>query len=92
MRATSRSWPASAGAGPNPVSESVILEELTEREMTILQLLARGLSNQAIADTLSISDRTVQSHLTRLFSKMNVSSRLEAVLAGIRLGWLTLEG
>jgi DNA-binding NarL/FixJ family response regulator len=74
------------------VSESVILEELTEREMTILQLLARGLSNQAIADTLSISDRTVQSHLTRLFSKMNVSSRLEAVLAGIRLGWLTLEG
>jgi DNA-binding NarL/FixJ family response regulator len=84
--------PAKAGSSSGPVSEPIILEELTEREMTILQLLARGLSNQAIAEALSISDRTVQSHLTRLFSKMSVSSRLEAVLAGIRLGWLTLEG
>jgi DNA-binding NarL/FixJ family response regulator len=33
----------------------------------------------------------VQAHLTRLFSKMNVSSRLEAVLTAIRLGWLTLD-
>jgi DNA-binding NarL/FixJ family response regulator len=84
--------PAGVVSGSSPVSEPIILEELTEREMTILQLLARGLSNQAIAESLSISDRTVQSHLTRLFSKMSVSSRLEAVLAGIRLGWLTLEG
>jgi DNA-binding NarL/FixJ family response regulator len=74
-----------------PGSEPVILEELTARELTVLQFLARGLSNQAIAEALSISDRTVQAHLTRLFSKMNVSSRLEAVLVAIRLGWLTLE-
>jgi DNA-binding NarL/FixJ family response regulator len=76
---------------PNLGPETVILEELTIRELTVLQLLARGLSNQAIAQALSISDRTVQAHLTRLFSKMNVSSRLEAVLTAIRLGWLTLE-
>ena len=75
------------GSGP----EAAILEELTSRELTVLQLLARGLSNQAIAETLSISDRTVQSHLTRPFSKMNVTSRLEAVLMAIRLGWLTLN-
>jgi DNA-binding NarL/FixJ family response regulator len=72
-------------------SDATILEELTSRELTVLQLLARGLSNQAIAETLSISDRTVQAHLTRLFSKMNVTSRLEAVLMAIRLGWLTLS-
>jgi DNA-binding NarL/FixJ family response regulator len=83
--------PAAAGNAPSSAAEPFILEELTEREVTILQLLARGLSNQAIAETLSISDRTVQSHLTRLFSKMNVSSRLEAVLKGIRLGWLALD-
>jgi DNA-binding NarL/FixJ family response regulator len=75
--------------GLNP--ETAILEELTARELTVLQFLARGLSNQAIAETLSISDRTVQAHLTRLFSKMNVTSRLEAVLMAIRLGWLTLN-
>jgi DNA-binding NarL/FixJ family response regulator len=76
---------------PDPSPETAVLEELTARELTVLQLLARGLSNQAIAETLSISDRTVQAHLTRLFSKMNVSSRLEAVLTAIRLGWLTLD-
>jgi DNA-binding NarL/FixJ family response regulator len=76
---------------PGPDPETAILEELTARELTVLQLLARGLSNQAIAEALSISDRTVQAHLTRLFSKMNVNSRLEAVLMAIRLGWLTLN-
>lgn len=64
---------------------------LTPRELEVLQLLARGLSNRAIAETLFVSDRTVQAHLTSIFSKMAVSSRLEAVLAGIRRGWLILE-
>lgn len=65
-------------------------EELTARELEVLQLLAQGLNNNAIAQTLSISDRTVQAHLTNIFAKIHVSSRLEAVLAGIRRGWLTL--
>lgn len=64
---------------------------LTPRELEVLQLLARGLSNRAIAEALYVSDRTVQAHLTSIFSKMAVSSRLEAVLAGIRRGWLILE-
>ena len=65
-------------------------EELTARELEVLQLLAQGLNNNAIAETLSISDRTVQAHLTNIFSKMHVSSRLEAVLTAIRRGWLTI--
>lgn len=65
---------------------------LTARELEILQFLARGMSNRDIAEALYISDRTVQSHLTNIFAKMQVTSRLEAVLQGIRLGWLTLHG
>ncbi len=66
-------------------------QELTGRELEVLQLLARGLSNRAIAEALHVSDRTVQTHLTSIFAKMHVASRLEAVLAAIRWGWLALE-
>ncbi len=75
---------ASAATPPAPI------EELTARELEVLQLLAQGLNNNAIAETLSISDRTVQAHLTNIFAKMHVSSRLEAVLTAIRRGWLAL--
>lgn len=64
---------------------------LTARELEILKLLAKGLSNRAVAETLSVSDRTVQTHLTNIFAKMNVASRVEAVLSAIRRGWLPLE-
>jgi len=66
-------------------------EELTARELDVLRGLARGLSNRAIADELAISDRTVQTHLTNVFAKMQVGSRTEAVLTAIRRGWLTLD-
>lgn len=67
------------------------LEPLTAREKEVLQLLANGLSNRAIAGSLVISERTVQAHLTNIFSKMSVRSRLEAVTTAIRLGWLTTQ-
>lgn len=75
---------ASTGQGEVP-------EALTSRECDVLQLLAQGMSNRQIAENLVISDRTVQAHLTNIFSKMGVSSRLEAVLLGIRQGWLRLD-
>ena len=65
-------------------------DTLTPRELEILQFLAQGMSNRDIAEALYISERTVQAHLTNIFAKMQVTSRLEAVLKGIRLGWLTL--
>jgi DNA-binding NarL/FixJ family response regulator len=67
------------------------IQSLTSREQEVLQLLSQGLNNQAIAEALYVSDRTVQAHLTNIFAKMGVSSRLEAVLTAIRRGWLTLE-
>jgi DNA-binding NarL/FixJ family response regulator len=66
-------------------------DTLTPREVEILQFLARGMSNRDIAEALYISERTVQAHLTNIFAKMQVTSRLEAVLKGIRLGWLSLH-
>ncbi len=66
-------------------------DTLTPRELEILQFLARGLTNREIAEAVYISERTVQTHLTNIFAKMQVSSRLEAVLKGIRIGWLTLH-
>lgn len=75
----------------SPAGEENDVEMLTSRELEVLQLLARGMSNRQIAEKLVISDRTVQAHLTNIFAKMGISSRLEAVLLGIRRGWLTLE-
>lgn len=62
------------------------VEELTERELEILTLTGRGLTNKAIANQLSISDRTVQNHLANIFGKLNAASRTEAVMRGVSLG------
>lgn len=64
---------------------------LTERELDILRLVGQGLSNKQIGKRLFISDRTVQAHLSNIFSKLNVSSRTEAVMYAVRKGWITTE-
>jgi DNA-binding NarL/FixJ family response regulator len=64
-------------------------EGLTERELGILKLVGKGLSNKQIGKNLFISDRTVQAHLSNIFSKLSVSSRTEAVMYAVRKGWIT---
>lgn len=66
-------------------------DELTEREVEVLQLAGRGITNREIADRLSISHRTVQAHLSHTFSKLGVGSRTEAVVYALRKGLLTFE-
>ncbi|NLD71811.1 MAG: response regulator transcription factor [Chloroflexi bacterium] len=63
---------------------------LTEREMDVLRLAGRGLSNREIAQRLHLSPRTVQAHMANIFGKLQVSSRTEAVMTGLRRGLLTL--
>ncbi|MGQ9626325.1 MAG: Kelch repeat-containing protein [Anaerolineae bacterium] len=67
-------------------------EELTERELEIIRLVATGATNQQIALKLSISANTVKVHLNRIFTKLNVESRTEAALYAVRRGWVAVEG
>ena len=64
---------------------------LSDREMDVLRLAARGLSNRRIAKELIVSPRTVDSHMANIFGKLQVGSRTQAVMVGLRRGWLTLE-
>jgi len=66
-------------------------EELTEREGQLLRLVAKGLSNQKIADRLQIAEATVRTHLTHVFGKLGAANRVEATLFALRDGWTTLE-
>jgi len=72
-------------------AEESVQESLTEREMEVLKLAAKGMTNQEIASELALSVRTVQTHLSNIFGKMQVGSRTEAVLQGLKKGWLVLD-
>ena len=63
---------------------------LTPREIEVLRLLAEGLANKNIAWKLNISEHTVKFHIASIFTKLNVSSRAEAVTIGIRQGVILL--
>ena len=79
-----------AGARSQTAAE-VALDQLSKREMEVLKLAARGMTNMEIANELVISVRTVQGHLSNIFGKMQVGSRTEAVIHALGRGWLTLE-
>ena len=66
-------------------------ENFTARELEILKLAARGMSNKDIASKLEISQPTVKGYLVNIFSKLQVGSRTEAVITGLRTGYITLD-
>jgi len=68
------------------VQEGGLIEPLSEREIEVLRLLAQGLTNKDIAQTLFLSVRTVEAHLRNIFGKLGVRSRTEAAL------WATKHG
>ena len=70
-------------------SEKTTVEPLTERELDVLRLAAKGFTNKSIGVQLSISDRTVQGHLAHIFAKLQANSRTEAVMRGVSLGWIS---
>ena len=61
--------------------------ELTPREQDVLRLLIKGFTNKEIANGLFISEKTVKSHLNKIFKKLNVSRRLGAILSAMKLGF-----
>lgn len=64
---------------------------LSERELSVLRLTARGMSSKEIAGTLRISQRTVEGHLNNIYSKLGVNSRTEAVVQAAARGLINLE-
>ena len=66
-------------------------EKLTPREREVLQALAEGLSDKQIAQRLHVGVGTVHSHVTNILSKLEVSSRLQALVFAVRYGVVTIE-
>ncbi len=66
-------------------------ETLTPRQMEILRLLAKGLSNQEIAGEIGVSNATVVTHVRNVFAKLGVCNRVEATLYALDQGWTSLE-
>lgn len=68
------------------------VDVLTDRERKVIQLAAGGMSNKQIADTLSLSIRTVEAHFTSIFNRLGVANRTEAIATAAHRGWLRREG
>jgi two-component system NarL family response regulator len=64
--------------------------ELSERELSVLRLIAQGMSNLDIANTLTIGESTVKSHVNRILSKLGVNDRTQAVITAVKRGIVSL--
>lgn len=71
---------------PHAALDEGTAEPLTAREMEVIEMLAEGLSNKAIAHRLSISEHTAKFHVNSILAKLRAGTRTEAVMRGIRLG------
>ena len=65
--------------------------QLTSREIEILKWAARGLSNKELSEKLFISLRTVKAHMTNIFNKLGCSSRTDAIIKGLKQGYIDLN-
>ncbi len=66
------------------------MENLTEGEMDVLQLVAQGLDNKSIARQLNLAERTVTNRLSEIYQKLHVANRTQAALVALRRGWTKL--
>ena len=72
------------------LEEDALPETLTPREVEVLELLAEGLPNKAIAERLQISDQTVKFHVASISGKLGAANRTDAVRRAVRRGLITL--
>ena len=75
---------------PARIQQEAFINPLTARENEVLQLLARGLTNRAIALELGITQHTVKFHVNAIMSKLDVQSRTEAVVRATQIGMIVL--
>ncbi len=74
-----------------PTARAATAEPLTDRELGVLKLVARGMSNRQIADEMVISEATVRTHVSNILGKLHLASRTEAALYALREGIASLE-
>jgi DNA-binding NarL/FixJ family response regulator len=74
-----------------PPSSSSLIEALSDRELDVLRLLARGLSNAEIANRLFLSQGTIRNYVSSVLTKLNVSDRTQAALLAVRYGLVDLN-
>jgi NarL family two-component system response regulator LiaR len=74
-----------------PHSAENALDQLTEREMEVLRLIAQGKSNKEIADTLVISEKTVKTHVSNLLSKLHLADRTQAAIYAFRQRLVSID-
>jgi DNA-binding NarL/FixJ family response regulator len=82
-----RALAALASGRPVDGADDTLVEDLTEREIEVLSLLAEGMTNKDIAQALILSVRTVEAHLRSIYGKLAVNSRTEAALWAARNGY-----
>jgi len=82
-----------AGKGESPASSSQkpAVGELTERELEVLRLIARGMNNREIAENMVISEKTVKTHVSSILGKLNLEDRTQAAIYALRHGLATDE-
>jgi DNA-binding NarL/FixJ family response regulator len=76
--------------GDDDSEDDLRIEALTPREVQVLELLAEGLPNKAIADRLKISDQTVKFHVSSISAKLGAANRTDAVRRAVRRGLIAL--
>ncbi len=67
------------------------VEELSAREQEVLELLAKGMSNRSIAETLFISEKTAKNHVSKILKKLSVNDRTQAVILSLKMGLVRLS-
>lgn len=77
-------------ASTNGAHHPAAATALSSREINVLNLVARGLSNKQIANKLGLSDKTVRNHLSRIFRKLDAGNRTQAVMNAMRGGLLSV--
>lgn len=72
-------------------TDDVLDDPLTDREVDILKAVAKGMSNQEIADELIIGERTVRTHVSNILGKLHLANRTQAALYALREGYISLD-